>query len=149
MDEFDEIQERLDQIAAHREEERLASHKRAAEELAAATAKEQARITAAKEAQRTVNEHFAKIENDKVEAYQAFLQKEHEERLAIERVNDAKQAQLDHDAHRQEELKKVKADREYLEECEQKRLRDSLLPTGNADVVPQHPLARFLQHVPE
>jgi hypothetical protein len=143
-----DIQKQLDDLAAEREAERIAENQKAAEELAAATAKEQARIAAGKEYERRTAEEKAKIEKDKADAYSAFLQREQEEKLDIARKNDAKQVQLAYEAQRQEELKKVQADREYLEECEKKRLQDSLLPKGQADIAPAHPLARFLQHSP-
>jgi len=147
MDELLEIQNRLNVLAAQREAERIAANKKAAEELAAARTKEEARIAAGKERERTISERFAKAEKDKEDARRAFLQKEHEAQLAIERENDAKQLQLSHDALRQEEIRKTQADREYLEEQEKKRLQDALLPKY-VDATPIHPMAKFLQHTP-
>jgi hypothetical protein len=148
-DEIKMIEERLAILAREREAERIASNKKAAEELALATAKEEARITAGKERERVTNERFAKAEKAKEDAQRAFLQKEREARLAIEHENDAKQFRLAHEAQRQESLQKTQADREYLEEQEKKRLQDALLPKNNADDVPPHPMARFLQHTPK
>ena len=139
----------MDDLAAAREAESLAAFQKEAEELAAATLREEKRIAAEKEIQRANKAKFAQIEKDKEEAYRAQLQKEHEERLAIERENDAKQIHIAAEAQRQEALKKTQEDRKFLEEQEKKRLADSLLPKGNADIVPKHPLARFLQHAPE
>jgi len=148
-DELREIQARLDALAAKREAERIAANKKAAEELALARAKEEARITSGKERERAISERFAKAEKAKEDAQRAFLQKEHESRLAIEHENDAKQLRLSHEAQRQESLQKMQAEREYLEEQEKKRLQDALLPKKAADVVPVHPMARFLQHTPQ
>ena len=144
-----DIQKQLDDLAAEREAERIAANQKAFEELAAATIKEEKRIAAGKEAERATAEYFAKIAKDKEDAHRAFLQREHEEKVAIARKNDAKQVELVREARRQEELLKAQADREHLEECEKKRLQESLLPKGQADIAPVHPLARFLQHAPK
>ena len=148
-DEIKMIEERLAILAREREAERIASNKKAAEELALATAKEEARITAGKERERVINERFAKAEKAKEDAQRAFLQKEREARLAIEHENDAKQLRLAHEAQRQEELLKAQADREHAEEQDKKRLQESLMPKGQADIAPVHPLARFLQKTPQ
>jgi hypothetical protein len=148
-DEIKMIEERLAILAREREAESIASNKKAAEELAVARAKEEARIMAGKERERVTNERFAKAEKDKEDTQRAFLQKERETRLAIEHENDAKQLRLAHEAQRQESLQKTQTDREHLEEQEKKRLQDALLPKSNADVVPTHPMARFLEHTPQ
>jgi len=149
MDKLSEIQKQLDDLAAEREAERIAANQKAAEELAAATIKEEKRIAAGKERERATAEFFAKVEKDKEDAHRAFLQREHEEKVAIARRNDAIQVELVREARRQEELLKAQADREHAEEQDKKRLQESLMPKGQADIAPVHPLARFLQHTPE
>jgi hypothetical protein len=101
-----------------------------------------------KEAQRLAKERALNAEKSRQEVEERRLEAERERRLKIEHDHDAAQAKIERDKAQQAEVDRQLAELEHTQELVRKGLADAAVPKV-ADVVPVHPLQKFLQHTPD
>ena len=147
--ELKEIEKQLQEHTAYLEQERLVAQQTAMRDMAESLRLEAERRAEEKKAQEEANARAIKRATDKREVEAEQLRTEAEARRRIEQDADRKQEEIYKAMCAKEEIDRQVAEMERIADIAARQLEDAKNHIVVAEVIPEHPLKRFLQQVPE
>ena len=147
--ELKEIALQLAEQSAQLNQQALNAHRDALEKLAVTQSQEAERRAAEKQASDEANARAEKKAADKREAEAEQLRKAAEARRRIEQAADKQREDIEKDMLAKEEIARQMAEIEHAADVAARQIEDAKHRIVVAEVTPEHPLKRFLQHSPE
>jgi colicin import membrane protein len=147
--ELKEIALQLAEHSAQMEQQTLDAHRDALEKLAITQSQEAERRAEEKKAQDEANARAVKRATDKREAEAEQLRSEAEARRRIAQAADETAERINKAMVAQAEVARQLAEVEHAADIAARQIEDAKHRIVAAEVVPEHPLKRFLQQAPE